>query len=260
MGSSDIQGQLWGVAAANWAELQEPMSRPLWAAMLDAAGTGQGTRFFDAGCGGGGACEMAARRGAHVSGLDAAAALIAIARQRVPDGAFHVGDLEAVPLEDDAVEVSFAATSLMYAADIKAALHELARITESGGRVVVGIWGTPEQNEQAAVFAAVRKVLPSPPKGQGPFALSTPGIVEEMLERSGLKPTSAGDVDCPFTYENLEHFWHAQSAAGPMQAAIRQVGEETLKSAMHQAVTPYLRPDGSLRLQNRLRYVLARVE
>jgi cyclopropane fatty-acyl-phospholipid synthase-like methyltransferase len=65
--------------------------------MLDAAKVGQGRCFFDAGCGGGGASVLAAQRGAHVSGLDASEAPIAIARERVPHGDFRVGDLEALP-------------------------------------------------------------------------------------------------------------------------------------------------------------------
>ena len=79
MGSATVQGQLWGRAAHDWAELQEPLAAPLWEAMLAAAGVGPGTRVLDAGCGAGGASVLAASRGARVNGLDAAAALLAIA-------------------------------------------------------------------------------------------------------------------------------------------------------------------------------------
>jgi 2-polyprenyl-3-methyl-5-hydroxy-6-metoxy-1,4-benzoquinol methylase len=78
MGSSTTQGELRGAATRDWAELQEPQHKPVLEAMLDAAKVGQGRRFFDAGCGGG-ASALAAQRGAHVTGLDASEALIAIA-------------------------------------------------------------------------------------------------------------------------------------------------------------------------------------
>ena len=58
MGSAQIQGDLWGKAPRDWAELQKPMHRPLWGAMLTAAEAGPGTRVLDAGCGGGGANEV----------------------------------------------------------------------------------------------------------------------------------------------------------------------------------------------------------
>ena len=62
MGSARIQGHLWGGAARDWADLQEPQHTPLWRAMLDAARVSTGTLTLDAGCGGGGASELAAAR------------------------------------------------------------------------------------------------------------------------------------------------------------------------------------------------------
>jgi ubiquinone/menaquinone biosynthesis C-methylase UbiE len=99
VGSSKAQGMLWRSAAQDWAGLFEPTGKPLWVAMLDSAEVDQGKRLLDLGCGGGGASVLAAKRGAHVAGLDAAEALIEIARERLPGGDFCVGDLEQLPLE-----------------------------------------------------------------------------------------------------------------------------------------------------------------
>jgi cyclopropane fatty-acyl-phospholipid synthase-like methyltransferase len=62
-GSAAVQGRLWGRAAHDWSELQEPTVVPLWEAMLDAAMVGPGTHVLDAGCGAGGASVLAMRRG-----------------------------------------------------------------------------------------------------------------------------------------------------------------------------------------------------
>lgn len=51
MGSASVQGQLWGVAAQDWAQAQEQSVLPLFGAVLDAAGVTTGTRLLDAGCG-----------------------------------------------------------------------------------------------------------------------------------------------------------------------------------------------------------------
>src|SRR5947199_1253493 len=125
MGSATVQGPLWSRAAHDWAELQEPTALPLWEAMLDAAAVGPGTRVVDAGCGAGGASVLAAGRGAHVNGLDAAEALLAIARARVPDGDFRLGDVEALPYADGMFDAVIAADVLPYVADPLAALREL---------------------------------------------------------------------------------------------------------------------------------------
>ena len=99
IGSSDIQGKLWGAAAADWAELFEPMSKPIWIAMLDSVNVQAGMRFLDLGCGGGGSSVLAHERGAQVAGLDAASELIAIAHDKLPDGDCRVGDLEPDALQ-----------------------------------------------------------------------------------------------------------------------------------------------------------------
>ena len=75
MGSAETQGALWSAAARDWAELAEPVQTPFFTAALDALGITAGTRLLDAGCGSGLALTLAARRGAVVSGLDAAPAV-----------------------------------------------------------------------------------------------------------------------------------------------------------------------------------------
>lgn len=259
MGSSKAQGELWGGAARDWAELQEPKHKPLWEAMLTAAKVRQGTRFFDAGCGAGGTSVLAAERGAHIDGLDASDALLAIARQRVPQGDFRSGDLEALPYGDHGFDTVIASLSVQYAADPVGALRELKRVCATSGCFVISTWGLPEQCEQRVVLNAVRDTLPSPPAGGGPFALSAAGALEGLVEQAGWKATGSGEVDCPFEYKDLDEHWQAQRSGGPLQAAIRAVGEERLRAAVEQAVEPYRTSTGGVRLENRFRYVTAAV-
>jgi len=257
MGSAPIQGELWGKAPRDWAELQEPMHHPLWAAMLTAAEVSSGMRVLDAGCGGGGACLLAAQRGARVSGVDAASPLVDIARDRVPEGDFRVGDLQELPFGEDSFDAVIAASSLQYTQDRVAALREMKRVCDPSGRVVVGLWGSPEQVEYRVVFDAVREALPEPPPGKGPFELSGPGVLEELIEVSGLKVTGSGQALCAFEYPTFEVLWQANASAGPLQAAMRSVSEDKLRDAVKSAVAPYERPDGSIRMENQFRYVVA---
>jgi SAM-dependent methyltransferase len=146
-----VQGQLWGRAAFDWAELQEVTARPLWEAMLDAAAVGPNTHLLDAGCGAGGASALAARRGARVNGLDPAEALLAIARLRVPDGDFLLGDLEALPYADSTFNTIIAVDVLAYVIRPEAALRELRRVCRPEGQVLIAIWGRQEECEQHAM-------------------------------------------------------------------------------------------------------------
>jgi SAM-dependent methyltransferase len=256
MGSATVQGPLWGRAAHDWAELQEPTALPLWEAMLDAAAVGPGTRVLDAGCGAGGASVLAAGRGAHVNGLDAAEALLAIARERVPDADFRVGDLETLPYADGTFDASIAADVLPYVADPAAALRELRRVCTPVGRIVLAIWGAPDECEQRTIVAAVREVLPRPLDAEL-FALSAPGVLEALVALAGLTMLGRGTVACPCTYPDRETAWLAQVSAGPLQAALRVVGAPQLKAAVLRALAPHTTSTGGVHLENHFRYVTA---
>lgn len=250
MGSAQIQGQLWSQAPRDWAYLQEPKHTPLWTAMLDAVQVGEGTRFFDGGCGGGGAAVLAHQRGARVTGLDAAEPLVQIAAERVPSGDFRTGDLEELPFEDNAFDVVFAANSIQFTADRHASLREMRRVCADDGQLVVGSFCTPDKVEFSAVFKAIRDSLPEPPPGDGPFGLSAPGVLENLVEQAGFRVTNREEVDCPFDYPDFEALWKANASAGPIQSALRSVSAETLRANIRQAIQPFQRADGSIHANN----------
>jgi hypothetical protein len=64
MGSAVLQGRLGGAAARDWARRQEIFSLPIWTALLDTTRVRPRMRLLDAGCGAGGGCVEAVRRGA----------------------------------------------------------------------------------------------------------------------------------------------------------------------------------------------------
>jgi 2-polyprenyl-3-methyl-5-hydroxy-6-metoxy-1,4-benzoquinol methylase len=128
-GSAIVQGQLWSCAAHDWVELQEPTALPLWEAILDAAAVRSGTHVLDAGCGAGGVSLLAVGRGAYVNGLDAGEALLTIARWRVPDGDFHLGDLEMLPYADGTFEAILVADVLPYVPNLRSSIIQAPLVT-----------------------------------------------------------------------------------------------------------------------------------
>ena len=258
MGTAEIQGQLWSKKPKDWATIQEPMHKPIWEVMLDKALVGTGTRFLDAGCGGGGASVLAGERGAQVSGLDAAEGLIAFARERVPEGDFRVGDIESLSFDDEAFDAVFAANSVQYSENRIAALHELSRVCTPEGRIVAGLFGPPENVKFSVIFKALRDAMPEPPPGGGPFELSAPGILEGLFEEAGLNVIESDEVDCPFSYPDFETFWRANVSAGPFQGMLQVVSEGKLKSALRNAVEQFrLDNKGYLIQPNIYKYIVA---
>src|SRR5829696_1431359 len=150
--SATVQGELWSSDPQGWAEAAEGRIRPLYERVLERLELLPGTRLLDAGCGSGLFAELAARGGADVTGLDAAPGLVEYARRRRPAAGYVVGDIERMPFDDGAFGVVTAFNSVLYAADPRRALAELARVTAPSGRAVVTVGAGPEQAESAALI------------------------------------------------------------------------------------------------------------
>ncbi len=252
------QGDLWGRAARDWATMQEPAAVPLWNAALDAARVGAGTRMLDAGCGAGGACVLAAARGADPFGVDPSVNLITIARERLPHCDFRIGELENIPHSNGNFDVAIAVNSMQYTADPELAMHELGRVTREGGRVVAVVFADPERCDNDRIFRAVVDLFPKPPTSAGPFALSAPGALQELVESvAGLSVEAIAEIDVVRDYEDVDNALRGQMAAGATWRAVEILGEDRVRAAIRGAVEQFLQPDGTVRMTNRFRYVVA---
>src|SRR5258708_39404573 len=135
--AAENNGQLWGGKAQVWAEIQEPISLPLYRAALERADVGRATAYLDVGCGSGHAAAVGAQRGARVAGVDASAALLAIARERVPAADFRRGELEALPFEANTFDLITGFHSVQVPARPTVPLQEARRLSPPGARVVL---------------------------------------------------------------------------------------------------------------------------
>jgi SAM-dependent methyltransferase len=258
MGSAQIQGPLWGALARTWAELAEPAQTPFYDAVFDALKIGEGTRLLDAGCGAGLALALAADRGATVAGLDASDGLLAVARERLPRADLRQGDLEQLPFADASFTAVTSFNAVQYASDPTRALRELSRVAEAGGPIAVVTWGEPQHSQMRDVLAAIGGLLPPPPPGAGgPFALSQPGALEALVESAGLTPGETGEVPTPYIYPDVETAVLAQTASGPAVRAAQHAGQQALHAALMTVMSGYRQPDGTVRLDNIFRYLIA---
>lgn len=257
MGSSVTQGALWGAAPDDWVE-NERFSLPLYEAAFDGVQFEAGMRLLDLGCGAGLALQLAAGRGATVSGIDAAHGLLDVARRRLPQAELQQGDLEALPFPAQTFDVVTSFNAVQFAADPIRALREARRVAVAGGQVVITTWGDPETCDTRVVLAAISALLPPPPpNAEGPFALSAPGRLEALAHEAGLTPVKTFDVSAPFTFTDLESGIRIQSSAGPIQRAIEHVGAERTRKALTDAFASARLPDGSYRFENTFRILLS---
>jgi len=257
-GSGAINGELWGARARDWAEFQEGRRRLDFERCIRSTGMGHGTRVLDVGCGAGGFCRQAVDAGASVTGLDAAAGMIEVARERVPNARFDVGDIQSLPYEDRSFDVVAGFHSFPFAAQPLQALREAHRVAKPGATVCIVVFGREDHNELVPVLHAIRSLLPAmAPGGPGPLALSAPGTLEGLIARAGLTVTERGQVETAYEYPDQQTALRAIGSAGLAVLAERTAGRQAVMSAVAGALAPYRTPGGGYRLAVESSYVAA---
>jgi SAM-dependent methyltransferase len=110
------------------------MDEPVMAEYLDGREPGVA---LDAACGTGRLAEFLAKRGHQVIGVDSSPDMLARARRRVPDGEFHVAELDRLPLPDDSADVIICALALVHVPRLQPVLAEFTRVLRPGGDLVI---------------------------------------------------------------------------------------------------------------------------
>ena len=247
----------WSLRVRDWAEIEDENSRGLFETVYDATGVRSGTRLLDVGCGSGLACAMAAARGAEASGIDASAGMVELARERLPQGDFRVGDMASLPYEDDRFDVITFVNSFFFAGDRERTIREAGRVTRSGGRVAVVTWTTPERVELSAYVAALQPLIPAGP-ALDPFIETAE--LEGLARRAGLAPERTFEADWSWEYPDRDTMLRGLLSPGLSVLAIDNVGEETVKDALIAALEPYGATAGGYRLKNTVRCMIAAPE
>jgi SAM-dependent methyltransferase len=259
-GSATVQAELWGERAADWAAIAEqdeqPWLGPAYELALGRLAIGPGSRVLDVGCGAGRFCRLAADRGARIAGLDATRQLVAIARGRVPEADLRVGDLQFLPFADASFDAVTGFNSFFYAADIVAAFREAARVLRPGGGLALTAFGRPQECQSAPVLEYLAPLLPQFAVEDDP-ALHEAGVLERLLAEAGLAATDAGYLKIAEEHPDLETLLREWLSVGPVRLAVRNAGEEAVRRAVVEALAASVARDGSVRIVDEYRYVLA---
>ncbi|CAN5400093.1 methyltransferase domain-containing protein [soil metagenome] len=237
----------------------EPNFLPVYHAALERCGVESGSRLLDVACGSGLAAATAAHRGAQVSGVDASEALLEVARSRVPNGEFLLGDLESLPLDNHEFDVVTGFNAFQYAGNPILALGEARRVVKPEGIVLIMTWGLPEEMEAASTVAALKALMPpAPASAPGPFALSDETRLRDFADQAGLTADEIFDVDAPWVFGSLDEALRALKSPGVAARAIAHSGEAALDEANRQLLAPFRRADGTYRLGARYRCLVTR--
>jgi len=122
----------------------------------------------------------------------------------------------------------------------------------------VATWSKADRCDSRAVLAAIGALLPPPPAGSGgPFALSEPGRLEDLLAGAGLTPKCAEETAVPFVFPDVDTAVRAHLSAGPARRAIQVAGRDSVATALRTALEPSIQADGTSRHDNAFRFVVA---
>ncbi len=143
-----------------------------------------GERILDLATGTGWASRAVARRGAVVTGLDIAPALLNAARaqaetERLPI-LYQLGDAEDLPFETGAFDAVISTFGVMFASRPEAAAAELARVCRKGGRLAITTWLS--DSNLFRMFEVMRRYMPpSSSRPPSPFEWGRTDRIQELL-------------------------------------------------------------------------------
>ncbi len=227
-----VAGQGWVAAQTALDRMYAPFDGPLTADLPVG-------RILDVGCGTGSTSLALARRGAHVTGIDPSAPMLAAARARMAQGGAAAEFIQAdagthgfAPGRFDAVVSRF---GVMFFDDPVAAFANLRRATRPGGRLRFAAWRDAAENPFLTAAERAAPLLPGlaiPAPGEpGPFALADRDRIFSILKESGWAAIEIAPIDvaCRFAEAELVPYL---AVMGPVGRALQQADDQTRMRVM----------------------------
>ncbi len=158
-------------------------------ALVGDLGITRGLKVLDLGCGDGTTALPEAKLGADVLGVDIAANLVAAGKKRAAEQGlancrFQLGDASNLEgLADDTFDLVVSIFGAMFAPKPFDVAKEMVRVTQPGGRVVMGYWIPNDPTLVAQILKISSAYSPPPPEGF--VSPMTWGIEENVIERFG---------------------------------------------------------------------------
>jgi SAM-dependent methyltransferase len=194
---NDLVGDAW----VRHADIHDQQAEPFGRAALDALGALGGARALDVGCGTGATTTQLIERGAaEVVGVDLSEPMLTSARASIRDARvqFELGD--ALKLDRAGqFDVIFSRFGVMFFSDPVAAFTRLRTFGTPAARLGFCCWGPPFANPVMTLPVMAAAAVLGPPQlagpGEpGPFSLSSPDVVRDVLTTAGWTAVKIADV------------------------------------------------------------------
>lgn len=214
-----------------------------------------GLRWLDVGCGTGALCAAIADHAAprQVFGVEPSEGFLDRARAALGHRAtLHQASADALPLGDDAVDITVSSLVLNFLPDAPAALREMQRVTHSGGTVAAAVWDYALRMRMLRLFwDAAISVDPGAERfDEGVrFPLCNPESLCALFEREGLQQVRSGALEIETRFANFDDYWqpflggqgpapaYAMSLDESARARLRERIRERIPTAANGAIS-----------------------
>jgi SAM-dependent methyltransferase len=165
-----------------------------------------------------------------VIGVDPAEPLLEVAakaaEERDLDAEFVLGEAASIPLSNAEADAVVSVFGAIFAPDPAAAAAELARVTNSGGRIVIAAWipGGPISDAVRLNRETIAEITGERPASP-PFAWHERDALSGLFEPHGFT-VSLTEHPLPFHAPSIDEFMRIEGENHPLAVAARPVLEE----------------------------------
>jgi ubiquinone/menaquinone biosynthesis C-methylase UbiE len=232
--------------------------------LVDAAEVAEGDRVLDVACGTGIVARTAAERvgpTGRVVGLDLNEAMLTVARRVRPDLDWRQGDAASLPFPNDSFDVALCQSGLMFVPDPAAAVGELARVVQPGGRVAAQVWSSLDRQ------AAIQPLADAVARNAGPdavdlistyFRLGDREQFTGKFTRAGLRVTDVRSLPVTVRSPSVDDYITTEVESTPLMDRISDDAYRRIREEARAGLARYCDESGALILPLEAYLVAAR--